>query len=63
MTVQNNHFNTQLSSIARPTATERPAARGTSSTATAPASGDKGGAAQTPVAPGGLVGNHVNTTA
>ncbi|WP_225034374.1 hypothetical protein [Paraburkholderia sp. XV] len=67
MTVQNNHFTTQLQSIARPSAAEKPSARGASTTAAATATGDKAGdktgAAQTSASPVGMVGNHVNTTA
>jgi hypothetical protein len=63
MTVQNNHFTTQLQNIARPAATDKTSSRSASTTAAAPSTGDKAGAAQTPAAPTGLVGNHVNTTA
>jgi hypothetical protein len=63
MTVQNNHFTTQLQNIARPAAAEKPAARGTSTTAAATATGDKASTAQTSGSPVGMVGNHVNTTA
>ncbi|BFG74811.1 hypothetical protein PTKU46_28440 [Paraburkholderia terrae] len=63
MTVQNNHFTTQLQSIARPAAAEKPSARGTSTTATATATGDKASTTQTSASPVGMVGNHVNTTA
>ncbi|CAN7496245.1 hypothetical protein [Paraburkholderia hospita] len=63
MTVQNNHFTTQLQSIARPSAAEKPSARSTSTTAASTATGDKAGATQTSASPVGMVGNHVNTTA
>jgi hypothetical protein len=71
MSVQNNHFTTQLQSINRPSMSERPAAHGTSTPASAAPTGQKAGeklgeqagAAQAPVSPSGLVGNHVNTTA
>jgi len=63
MTVQNNHFTTQLQNIARPSATERPSSRGTSTPAAPASTGEKAGGAQMPVSPSGLVGNHVNTTA
>lgn len=65
MTIQNNHFSTQLQNINRPVSTERTAARGaaasTASTGASTAVEDK--AAATPALPAGLVGNHVNTTA
>lgn len=63
MTVQNNHFNSQLSSIARPSAAEKPAARSTSTTAASTATSDKANTEQAPASPVGLVGNRVNTTA
>ena len=63
MTVQNNHFTTQLQSIARPASTDKPSPRGTSTTAATASTGDKTGAAPASASPSGLVGNHVNTTA
>ncbi|MEM5368076.1 hypothetical protein V4C53_18805 [Paraburkholderia azotifigens] len=65
MTVQNNHFTTQLQNIARPAATDKTSSRSTStSTATSTTAAPTGaGAAPAPAAPTGLVGNHVNTTA
>ncbi|TCG03942.1 hypothetical protein BZM27_44505 [Paraburkholderia steynii] len=62
MTVQNNHFTTQLQSVARPSAAEKPSARARPRRH-ATATGDKAGATQTPASPVGMVGNHVNTTA
>jgi hypothetical protein len=69
MTIQNNHFSTQLQNINRPSAAERTTARGMSTstagtTASTASTEDK--ATQTsvsPALPAGLVGNHVNTTA
>jgi hypothetical protein len=67
MTIQNNHFSTQLQNINRPSAAERTTARGMStSTAGTAAVSTEDKAAQTsvsPALPAGLVGNHVNTTA
>ncbi|MEM5344476.1 hypothetical protein [Paraburkholderia azotifigens] len=69
MTVQNNHFTTQLQNIARPAATDKTSSRSTSASAststttTTTAAPTGAGAAPAPAAPTGLVGNHVNTTA
>jgi len=64
MTIQNNHFSTQLQNINRPAATERTAARGSAaSTSTGASTATEEKAATTPALPAGLVGNHVNTTA
>jgi hypothetical protein len=69
MTIQNNHFSTQLQNINRPVATERPAARGTSTTSTTSTAATTASTAAeekstaSPALPAGLVGNHVNTTA
>jgi hypothetical protein len=66
MTIQNNHFSTQLQNINRPAATERPAARGTSTTSTAATAASTAAeekSTASPALPAGLVGNHVNTTA
>ncbi|MBN3755093.1 hypothetical protein G3N95_19265 [Paraburkholderia sp. Tr-20389] len=63
MTVQNNHFTTQLQGVARPAATDKTSSRSTSTAAAASSTGDKAAATQTSASPVGLVGNHVNTTA
>jgi hypothetical protein len=67
MTIQNNHFTTQLQNINRPAAAEKPAAVHSASTTAASAApaaeGEKANAQQTTASPVGLVGNHVNTTA
>ncbi len=67
MTVQNNHFTTQLQNIARPAATDKTSSHSTSASAststTTTAAPTGAGAAPAPAAPTGLVGNHVNTTA
>ncbi|TXC88389.1 hypothetical protein [Paraburkholderia azotifigens] len=66
MTVQNNHFTTQLQNIARPAATDKTSSHSASasaSTSTTTAAPTGAGAAPAPAAPTGLVGNHVNTTA
>ncbi|ACC71954.1 hypothetical protein PPMP20_32890 [Paraburkholderia phymatum] len=62
MTVQNNHFTTQLQSVARPAAADKTSSR-SSTTAAASSTGDKASTPQTSASPVGLVGNHVNTTA
>jgi hypothetical protein len=64
MTIQNNHFSTQLQNINRPVSTERTAVRGAAaSTASGASTAVEDKAAATPALPAGLVGNHVNTTA
>jgi hypothetical protein len=63
MTVQNNHFTTQLQNIARPAATDKASSRSTSTSTTATPAATSAATPQAPAAPSGLVGNHVNTTA
>jgi hypothetical protein len=67
MTIQNNHFSTQLQNINRPSAAERTAARGTATSTAATAAATTEDKATpsvvSPALPAGLVGNHINTTA
>ncbi|SEJ74677.1 hypothetical protein [Paraburkholderia diazotrophica] len=63
MTVQNNHFSTQLQHVNHPSAVERPAARNSTTTAASTETAEKTDATPASASPAGLVGNHVNTTA